>query len=436
MNLSTLSAKPYLPKMSWLLSPWFIFIGVFLGAIIGLYNTELAHQLKPIGSLYLKLLQMLVLPMLVTAVISGLGNLFVRGMERRQIITLITFLIMGLAIASLLGLLLGFLGHPGSELSHESQVILGKTISKTEQEVSEQIEPLSMFNYLQAIVPENIFKSLTSGDTLAVLFFSILTGISMGLLNTEANKTALMVVNGFYDGFLAIIGWMMYFLPFGLLCLFADDIAKLGLEIVWATARLIVFIYIACISSLIVYSLIMWWKLRHYFCYLEILTGLRQPLMVALGTASSLASIPAAINALKNNLHTDKNISDLIIPLGMTINPPASVLQFSISSIFIAQIYGMELGFNQTVIIFIGSILAGLASSSTPSIVGLTMIAMILDPLGLPSGVAIILLVAIDPVIDPIITALNVQANCTLGVVVSNIANDEIKIVNRVQDVG
>lgn len=423
MNSSILSKKSYLPKLSWLLSPTLIFIGVFLGAMIGIFNTDLAHKLMPFGNLYLRLLQMLVLPMLVTAVISGLGNLFVHGMEKSKIVTLITFLILGLIIASFIGLFFGLLGHPGTELPHEAQVILGKTITKTEQTISDQIEPPSIFNYLQAIVPENIFRSLTGGDTLAVLFFSILTGISMGLLNSEANKAALMVVNGFYDGFLAIIGWMMYFLPLGLMCLFADEISKVGLEIVWATAKLIIFIYIACLCSIIVYSLIMWWKLKHIFSYLALWAGLRQPLMVALGTASSFATIPAALNALKNNLKADKNICDLVIPLGMTINPPASVLQFAISSVFIAQIYGMELGFNQIAIIFVGSILAGLASSSTPSVVGLTMIAMILDPLGLPSGVAIILLVAIDPVIDPIITALNVHANCTLCVMVSG-SND------------
>jgi Na+/H+-dicarboxylate symporter len=101
----------------------------------------------------------------------------------------------------------------------------------------------------------------------------------------------------------------------------------------------------------------------------------------------------------------------------MTINPPASVLQFAISSIFISQIYGVDLNFTQLNIVFIGAIFAGLASSSTPSIVALSMIAMILDPLGLPSSVAIILLVAIDPIVDPIITALNVYSNCALAVV-------------------
>ncbi|MFI3189779.1 hypothetical protein BCS42_12845 [Crenothrix sp. D3] len=420
MNLPLSAEKSYLPKLSWLLSPWFIFIGVFLGALIGIFDVELAHKLMPFGSLYLRLLQMLVLPMLVTAVISGLGNLFVSGMEKSQVIKLISFLFLGLIIASLIGLIVGIFGNPGTELPHEAQVILGKTISKTEQNLSEQLEPPSLFTYLQAIIPENIFKSLSGGDILAVLFFSILTGISMGLLTSDANKAALMVINGFYDGFLAIIGWLMYFLPLGLLCLFAEEIAKVGLEIVWATTKLITLIYIACISSLFIYSLIMWWKLKHRFSYVQILISLRQPLLVALGTASSFATIPAALNALKNNLKADKNICDLMIPLGMTINPPASVLQFAISSLFIAQIYGMELDFNELTIIFVGSMLAGLASSSTPSIIGLSMIAMILDPLGLPSGVAIILLVAIDPVIDPIITALNVQANCTLAVIMSD----------------
>jgi Na+/H+-dicarboxylate symporter len=165
------------------------------------------------------------------------------------------------------------------------------------------------------------------------------------------------------------------------------------------------------------YSLIIWWKLKDRFSYLESLAELRQPIIVALGTASSFATIPSALNVLKNNLKIDKNTSDLVIPLGMTINPPASVLQFAISSIFISQIYGVDLNSTQLGMVFIGAIFAGLASSSTPSIVALSMIAMILDPLGLPSSVAIILLVAIDPVIDPIITALNVYSNCALAVV-------------------
>ncbi len=85
-----------------------------------------------------------------------------------------------------------------------------------------------------------------------------------------------------------------------------------------------------------------------------------------------------------------------------------------------AQIYGIELGVNEISMVFIGSILAGLAASSAPGIVGLSMIAMILDPLGLPTHVAIILLLAIDPIVDPILTALNVHANCAMTVFADN----------------
>ncbi len=411
----------YRPKMSWLLSPWLILLGVVSGAVIGVINKELANQLLPFGSLYLRLLQMLVLPMLVTAVISGLGNLFISGIKKSQLRLLIIFLFIGLIIASSVGLLFGIVGHPGSGLQHEAQVTLGRTITQTEHSamaIAHEQAPPSMFTYVQAMIPENIFSSLTRGDTLAILFFSLLIGVSMGMSRTVANNTALLVVNAFYTIFLTIIGWMMYLLPFGLLCLFAGQIAQVGMDIIWATAKLIQYIYISCIATMVVYSVIIWWKIRSRFSYLQTLSGLRQPLVVALGTASSFASIPAALSALKNNLKVDENVSDLVIPLGMTINPPASVLQFAISSVFIAQIYGAELGFEQFLMIFVGAILAGLASSSAPSIVALSMIAMILDPLGLPSSVAIILLVAIDPVVDPIVTALNVQANCALAVVV------------------
>jgi len=415
--------------MSWLLSPWLIFMGVIFGAVIGITNKELANQLLPFGSLYLKLLQMLVLPMLVTAVISGLGNLFVSGIKTSQLRLLIVFLFIGLIIASSLGLLFGIVGHPGSGLQHEAQVTLGRTITQTENSavsmVNEQVPSPSMFTYVQAMIPENIFSSLTRGDTLAILFFSLLIGVSMGMSRTVANNTALLVVNAFYTIFLAIIGWMMYLLPFGLLCLFSGQIAQVGMDIIWATAKLIQYIYISCIATMVVYSVIIWWKIRSRFSYLQTLSGLRQPLVVALGTASSFASIPAALSALKNNLKVNENVSDLVIPLGMTINPPASVLQFAISSVFIAQIYGADLGFEQFLMIFVGAILAGLASSSAPSIVALSMIAMILDPLGLPSSVAIILLVAIDPVVDPIVTALNVQANCALAVVVGGDADGD-----------
>ena len=408
-------------RISWLLSPWLILASVVSGALIGVFDTELAEELLPFGSLYLKFLQMLVLPMLITAVISGLGNLFISGMTKRHISKILIFLFSGLIIASLIGVVFGYFGQPGSEMQHDAKVTLGKTIIETESNVTTMPEGSSsspgLFTFVQAMIPSNIFTALNKGDNLSILFFSILVGVSMGLMNTTSSKLALSVVDAFFEVFLRIIGWLMYLLPLGLLCLFAGQIAQVGVEIVWATAKLILYLYIASFVLMAVYSTVIWWQSRSTHNYFQSLAALKQPLLVALGTSSSLATIPAALNSLKENLKADRNICDLVVPLGFTINPPGTVLHFAISSVFIAQLYGTELGFSEMSIILVGSILAGLASSSAPGVVGLSMIAMTLDPLGLPTNIAIILLVAIDPIVDPILTAVNVHANCAMTMV-------------------
>lgn len=408
-------------KISWLLSPWLILFSVVSGALIGVFDTKLAVELLPFGSLYLKFLQMLVLPMLITAVISGLGNLFISGMAKSQITKILIFLFIGLIVSSLLGVTFGYFGEPGSEMQHDAKVTLGKTIIETEGNVSdipgEDVSSPGLFTFVQAMIPSNIFTALNRGDNLSILFFSILVGVSMGLMNTSSSKLALSVVDAFFEVFLRIIGWLMYLLPAGLFCLFAGQIAQVGIEIVWATAQLILYIYIASIILMGCYGVVVWWQSRKTHNYLQALAALKQPLLVALGTASSLASIPSALNALKENLKTDRNICDLIVPLGFTINPPGTVLHFSIASVFIAQLYGTELGASEFSIILVGSILAGLAASSAPGVVALSMIAMTLDPLGLPTNIAIILLVAIDPIVDPVLTAVNVHANCAMTMI-------------------
>lgn len=414
---------------SWLSSPWLIFASVITGALIGFFDQALAFRLMPFGTLYLKLLQMLVAPIILTAVITGLGNLLISGIKRQRIVKLLLFLIIGLLLASLIGALFGYLGKPGTELQQDAKVTLGRTIIETEASEAHKVitknQTPALLDFISAMIPDNIFDALTRGDNPAILFFAILVGIAMGFINSSSSKVALEVVGAFFDVFLSIISWLMYLLPFGLLCLFAGQLAQVGTEILWASAKLVLFIYLASLMSMFCYSLIIWWKLRNKLSYMESLAALRSPLLIALGTASSFATIPASLYALKNNLKIDKNICDLIIPLGTTLNPPASVLQFAISSIFIAQLYNFNLGLDAISLILLGSILAGIAASGAPSVVALSMIAITLEPLGQPTSVAVILLVAIDPIVDPIITALNVHANCALTVVMADTQDQE-----------
>ena len=135
--------------------------------------------------------------------------------------------------------------------------------------------------------------------------------------------------------------------------------------------------------------------------------------------ASRYAAIPAARRGLRKNLGVSKQLANLVVPLGISLNPQGSVLQFSLAAIFSTQLYAISLSWQEYLLILFGSALAGLAASSAPGIVGLGMLSIILSPLGIPVSVVVILLAAIDPLVDPVLTLVNVHANCTATVVAS-----------------
>jgi proton glutamate symport protein len=139
-------------------------------------------------------------------------------------------------------------------------------------------------------------------------------------------------------------------------------------------------------------------------------------LVVAFGTSSSFAAIPSALRCLQNNLKINRGTTNLVIPLGININPQGTVMYFALSTILIAQIYNVSLGSQGFMIALIGSILAGMGATGVPGAGGLSILALILGPLGLPVQTAIILLIAIDPIIDAILTVTNVYANCAATV--------------------
>lgn len=407
--------------LNFLLNPWVIFAGIVLGGLLGWYSPTVASYIAPLGSLYSSLLQMCVIPILLTAVISSLSRLFIAGGATNSIARLFFSIALGLMFASGMGILMGTLGNPGSGLQQSAQATLGTIIFEKEIAASGQdsaIEQSGLLTFLEAMIPDNIFASLSQGEQLAVLFFSMIVGVALGSIGAGMAQPVLIILEALYETFIRITSWLMYVLPLGLLCLAAGQISQLGIEILGAVLKLVCLIYLCALLLTIVYGLVIW--LRVGGKPARSLRALRETMVVAIGTASSFAAIPSAMRGLKEGLHVNKDITDLVLPLGITLNPPGSVCHFALSTLFISELYGVELGINQYVIIFVGSILAGVGASGAPGIAALSMIAIILQPLGLPVDVALILLAAIDPIVDPILTAVNVHANCATTVLVAH----------------
>ena len=403
-------------KHDWLLSPWSVFGGIALGCIIGIKFTGLARHLVPFGEIFLALVQMCVIPILITAVVSSLARLITTGVTSRYIARLAIIFAGGMIIASLVGLSIGFLGRPGAGLGQKSRVTLGKVISQYEMEGVGKTDqaPAGLMGFFKRMVPANVFMAFSQGQTLSILFFCILLGIALGFVRTPAGKEALAVIEALYDAFQKLFGWIMYSLPLGLCCLFAAQISQVGFTILKALLKFVSLCYLGAIILMLFYNFLIW--RRKGGSFFRPLAALRETLVVAFGTSSSFAAIPSALRCLQNNLKVSKSNTNLVIPLGISINPQGSVMYFALATVLIAQIYNVPLGPQGLVIAFIGSILAGMGTSGVPGAGALSILALILVPLGLPAQTAIILLIAIDPIMDPLLTALNMHANCAATV--------------------
>lgn len=395
-----------------LLHPVTVLAGILLGALYGWIDGGRAPLLVHTGEIYVNLLQMCVIPLLFTAVTISLSRLMLDGAASRYIGRLVLLAAAGLVLAGGLGTALGEWGRPGGELQQQARTVIGQVIIRAEaaQVGTPAAEAsLALADIVVGIVPENIFLALTSGNKLAVLFFAILFGVALGSVSRERSDQAIQLFEIFYDTFIRIIEWLMYVLPFGLFCLAYSQVSAIGVDVLMALTKLVLLIYAGALLLILACFLVIWWRVGGSLSHSA--AALRETAFVAFGTANSFAAVPAAMRALKDGLRLDRSVVDLVMPLGITLNPPGSVFHFSIAAIFLANLYGLELDASQVVFVIFASVLAGVASSGAPGIAALSMITIILMPLGLPVEVAIILLVAIDPIVDPILTVVNVQAN-------------------------
>jgi Na+/H+-dicarboxylate symporter len=268
--------------------------------------------------------------------------------------------------------------------------------------------------FLRSIVPSNIFYAFSQGQMLSILFFCIFFGIALGLVRSPSGRVALSVMEALYDAFQRLFSWIMYVLPFGLCLLFASQISHSGLAIFKTLIKFIGVFYLTAFLLIIFYNTLIW--LRRGGTFFSPFMALREAFVVALGTSSSYATMPSALRCLQENLKIDKSTSNLVIPLGINLHPQGKVMYFVLSIVLVAQLYQVPLGIQAILIALFGSIFAAMGATGVPGPGTLVILSLVLDPLGLPSQTAIILLMAIDPVINPVLTVVNIFGNCTATV--------------------
>jgi len=411
-------------NFDWLKNPITILISVLLGIILGLLAQEkvwifkdFVNTVSPFGKMYLAFIQMAVIPILVTAIVSSVGSIILSKGDKGSLKKMIVVFIVGMILVSLLGAMLGMIGRPGI-LSENSRANLGDIINAskpdTDLEISfsgtdnidkkQEINPLVKF--FIGMVPANIFEALNDSKALELVFFSIIFGIALGVLNSKGTVTG---IQGLFKSFQKIIVWAMYLLPFGLIILLSTQIANVGIGILFAMGNFIAIFWISGVIFVSIGAVVIW--LRSGLKFSDVLKALMDPIIIAMATQSSFATLPSAINSLDKKLGFDTTNTNLVIPLGTTICRYGNILFFALATFFVVQIYGQNTTFAQFLIVIIGAIFAGMATAGSTGILTLTMINIILVPLGLPFEATMILFMAIDPIIDPMRTLIIVFGN-------------------------
>lgn len=393
-------------SINWLRSPWAIAASVGLSVYLGTCQPQIAAWIAPLGALYLGLLKMCVLPILLSAITGSIGRLMNANNARQSIRRILTVFPLGLLLTSSMVVAVGVVVQPGKNLSTATLEKLGVLVNQSGidleislSETASNAETLQLDQIFANVVPDNIFSALSEGQTLKVLIFSIIFGVALGLVREPVTETLFEILESIYKTCNRLIQGLTLLLPIGLCSLLADQLSQLGIDVLLSMIRFIILSILIFVGIYILSTLLIWGQTQSSLVF--ILLKLKEPTFLALATSSSLACIPSAIAALTDGLRFDRQTTQLVTPLSITLCRFGSVIYFALSAMFVAQLYNKDLSGADLGIVAVLSILAGMATSGATGVLTLTMLDIVLNPLKLPLEAVLVLFIAIDPILDP-----------------------------------
>ena len=402
-----------------LTNPWTILISILSSVVCGIYIPDVTINLEVIGSVYISLLKVVVLPFLLATILVGVISLLQREGSASMIRKIVVGFVASMIIAGTVGV--GSVLITSSEMTPEKKVQLGSLVNSkdsssdiniTLHEPMPSVPEVSAIQIAEKFVPENIFKSLDMGESLKIVIFCLIFGVALGNIKSTGQEVLVDVLQAIQQAATSVFKFLNYFLPLALFAMISAQVAKVGIGIF---GTMIEFIYQQAVGGaiLIILSTLVIWK-RSRESIGNVIAATKETLIVAISTRSSLACIPYAQDALQK-LKYDRGGVELIVPLSFTVNRLGSIVYFAIATAFIANIYDVHLGAIGLIVVLFGSVLAGLASAGTTGILTIATIAVVCDLVKLPSEAVIILLIAVDPLMDMIRTASHVHSNIAVS---------------------
>ena len=371
----------------------------------------------PAGQIFLRLLFMLVIPLLFSALVVGVAEMGdLKSLGRAGIKTLLlTIVVSGIAVV--IGLAMVNIFRPGDGVDPElASRLLAQGAEGANAIVGNAPESVQFGQFFLDLIPSNVVTAAAENQILPVMIFALFFGVGLVMAKSRATDQLQTTIEGILEVTMKLINTVIKLAPYAIACLMFNLAALFGWDLL---VRLAAYVGVAvgamAIHMFVVYPLVVW--IAGGMNPLKFFRGVREPMVVAFSTASSNASLPVSLRAADEQLGLPRKIARFVLTVGATANQNGTALFEGVTVLFLAQFFNIELSFTQQIVVMLVCILGGVGTAGVPA-GSLPVVAMILVMVGVPAeGIGLIL--GVDRFLDMCRTTLNVTGDLVLATVVS-----------------
>ncbi|EGO8138576.1 dicarboxylate/amino acid:cation symporter [Enterococcus sp. GC33] len=387
-----------------------IAIAVVVGILVGLLIPASGNYLKIVGDVFLRLMQMAIPILILGQIVQAVGSINPKELTSLGGRTIAVFGISSLA-AALWGVLMAVIFNPGYGVKMTGF-----------QDASIKAQEISITDTILNFVPKNIFDSLTQGSIIQIIVFALFFGLALNkYLQSHPETQLFQIIVDFNEVIITVIRYVMYLAPLGIFALIASTISHLGLQIILPLVKYLLVYGLGTILFLGIWILVITLYCR--VSPLRLITNMKNMSVMALATTSSAITLPVALEETETKLGLSKRITNLVLPLGMSLNSNGSAMHMAFTVMTIAQMYQLDFDITKMIYLAITATFVSLANAVVPG-AGLVSLAVIVPQMGLPIE-SIAIFAGVEWFVGMLRTILNVNSDVYSAILVAK-SVDEI----------
>ncbi|MEE8641128.1 MAG: dicarboxylate/amino acid:cation symporter [bacterium] len=391
-----------------------VVVGLILGPSAGLVERETANAigdwLAVPGKIFLTLIQMIVIPLVFSSVILGLAASENLAQLKRLGLRLAPYFVVTTAMAITIGIGVSLVVKPGEYI--ESGLVtaaMEMEMPKVDGALTETPSLGDLPEKLVEILPQNPFAAMVGKEMLQIVLFALIIGLALVTLAPEQSRPLLDLLSSVQEVCMKIVRWAMLLAPVAVFGMLAQITARVGVDVLVGMGIYVGTVFLGLFCMLCVYLVIVFvvsgitpWRF---------LNSARDVQLLAFSTSSSAAVMPLTIKTAEERLGVRSSIAQFLVPLGTTVNMDGTALYQGAATVFLAQVFGIDLSLGALVLVVVTTVGASIGSPATPG-VGIVILATVLGTVGIPAS-GITLIIGVDRILDMSRTAINVTGDLT-----------------------